>query len=102
MEDSYFAGRLKELRERSGLNQKQLAEMIGTTVRTISRLETGVQEATWPTAVALAKALGVSCEAFLQPPAERPPAGPGRPPKPSGEKAPEPPAKKAGRGRSKK
>jgi transcriptional regulator with XRE-family HTH domain len=69
MSVEWFGARLRELREQRGLTQQELAERIGTTVRNISRLETGVQEATWPTVVALAKVFGVSCDAFLQKPA---------------------------------
>jgi hypothetical protein len=35
----------------------------------------------WSNVVSLAAALGVDVLAFLKPPAKRPPAGPGRPPK---------------------
>ena len=79
MSAEWFAGRLRELREGAGLTQPELAERVGTTVRNISRLETGVQEATWPTVVALAKAFGVSCDAFLQEPAAPPDPHRGRP-----------------------
>jgi hypothetical protein len=40
----------------------------------VAKLEQGIREPTWETAVALAQALGVSCEAFLQEPAARPPS----------------------------
>jgi transcriptional regulator with XRE-family HTH domain len=46
MNAAYFAGRLRELRDQVGLTQKELAERIGTSVRNVSRLETGAQEAT--------------------------------------------------------
>lgn len=74
-----FSGRLRELRLAAGLSQAKLATSIGTTVRTISRLETGAQEPTWPTVLALADALGVTCEAFTQEPARRYVARRGRP-----------------------
>ena len=45
----------------------------------LSRLETGAQEATWPTVVALAKVFGVSCDAFLREPAALPEPRRGRP-----------------------
>jgi transcriptional regulator with XRE-family HTH domain len=98
MSVDWFAGRLRELREQAGLTQGQLAAHVGTTVRNISRLETGAQEPTWPTVVALAKVFGVSCEAFLQPPAAMPEPRRGRPPK----LMPEPQQAKRPRGRPRK
>jgi transcriptional regulator with XRE-family HTH domain len=92
MSAGWFAGRLRELREQAGLTQLGLAERLGTTVRNVSRLETGAQEATWPTVVALAKLFGVSCDAFLQEPAALPPPKRGRPRKgPPQEEAPKRP-----------
>jgi len=79
MNEDAFAPRLRELREAAGLTQRDLAEATGSTIRNISRLETGAQEATWPTVLKLCKALGVSCDAFTVEPAEQPPAKPGRP-----------------------
>jgi transcriptional regulator with XRE-family HTH domain len=81
MSEEGFGPRLKELREAAGLTQRDLAEAIGSTIRNISRLETGTQEATWPTVLKLARVLGVDCTAFTQEPADAPPAKPGRPPK---------------------
>ncbi len=79
MSAAWFAGRLRQLRERAGLTQRELAQRLGTTVRTISRLETGAQEATWPIVVALAEVFGVTCESFLQEPEARPEPKRGRP-----------------------
>lgn len=67
------------------MTQKQLAEKAGVALRTVSSLEQGLYDATFPTVLALADALGVTCEAFTEPPAERAPAGPGRPRKDQGE-----------------
>ena len=74
-----FAGRLKELREASGLTQPALAERAGLSKDGIAHLEQGRREPSLATAVALAEALGVRLEAFLTPPAARPPQGRGRP-----------------------
>jgi len=74
-----FAGRLRELREQAGLTQPQLADRAGLSKAGIADLEQGRRQPAWETVVALAKALGVSCDAFLQEPATAPPAGPGRP-----------------------
>jgi transcriptional regulator with XRE-family HTH domain len=81
-----FGRRLKELREQAGLTQPQLAERANLSKAGIADLEQGRREPAWSTVQALCAALGVSCEAFNQPPAERPDAGPGRPTKhPTGE-----------------
>ena len=66
---THFAGRLRELREAARLIQTELAERSGVSARSISRIETGDQEPTWPVAVALAEALGITPNAFLPLPA---------------------------------
>jgi putative transcriptional regulator len=81
MSAEHFAARLKELREAAGLTQGQLAEKADVSHRAISAWEQGWREPSWSIVVALAEALGVGVEAFLEPPKARPPAGPGRPPK---------------------
>lgn len=52
--------RIRELREAKGLTGRQLAEMIGTTQETISRLETGRRKLTHDWMRVIAKALGVT------------------------------------------
>jgi len=89
---AWFGGRLKELREAAGLTQQQLADGAGCTWEAISRWERGRREPGWSQILALTEALGVSCEAFTQEPAEREPSGPGRPPKHADEPAPKKPA----------
>jgi transcriptional regulator with XRE-family HTH domain len=76
-----FGARLRELRTEAGWTQAVLAERAGLEANSIARLERGEREPSWRTVVALVEALGVSVESFLKPPAKRPPAGPGRPPK---------------------
>lgn len=66
-----FAARLKALREQAGLTQKQLAEQAGLNVGAVFKLEQGRREPAWATVQALALALGVSCEAFMEPPAKK-------------------------------
>jgi len=61
---SGFAERLRQVREAKGLTQTQLAEAAGCFPMTISKLERGAQEPAWPLVLALARALGVSCQAF--------------------------------------
>lgn len=59
-----FAGRLKMHREQAGLSQRELAKRVGCHYMTISMLERGTQEPAWPLVRALARALGVTCQAF--------------------------------------
>jgi transcriptional regulator with XRE-family HTH domain len=66
-----FAARLKGLREAAGLTQPQLAERAGMNQYGIAKLEQGVREPSWATVQALAAALGVSCEAFMDKPPTR-------------------------------
>ncbi len=68
MDVANFAARLRELRIASGKSQAEIAEEAGTSVRSLSKLETGKQEPTWPIVVALAKVLGVECTEFLETP----------------------------------
>ena len=74
-----FGGRLQQLRGRAGLTQAELAGRAGVFPLTISKLERGVHEPAWPLVVALARALAVSCDAFLADgdgsPAAPPPKG---------------------------
>jgi DNA-binding XRE family transcriptional regulator len=94
----WFAGRLRELREEAGLTQTDLAGKAGLTREGVAQLETGRRKPAWETVLALCEALGCSCEAFTQPPAERTAASPGRP-----RKEPTPPPKpKRPRGRPRK
>jgi transcriptional regulator with XRE-family HTH domain len=75
----YFAGRLKDLRTAAGLTQEQLAGKAGMTKDGVAQLEQGRREPAWATVLALAGALGVTCEAFTKEPAKRDPAKRGRP-----------------------
>jgi transcriptional regulator with XRE-family HTH domain len=77
-----FGSRLKELRAKAGLTLKELSSRAGLTPDAIVKLESGNRSPTWDTAIALAKALGVSCEAFTAEPTVRiPESKQGRPPK---------------------
>jgi transcriptional regulator with XRE-family HTH domain len=95
----WFPGRLRELREAAGLSREELAKKAGVSEPGLIKWEQGEREPGWSNVLALAQALGVTCEAFTQPPAEREPPGRGRPKK---EKEEEPPEKKRPRGRPKK
>ena len=64
---SGFAARLQELRAGAGLTQRELADRAGLNIGTVTKLEQGQQEPTWPKVVALADALGVPVGAFRVP-----------------------------------
>jgi DNA-binding XRE family transcriptional regulator len=76
---SWFGGRLRELRERQGLTQPQLAGKAGMAKDSLARLERGEQVPTWPTVLLLCAALEVTPMAFCEAPAAAEPASPGRP-----------------------
>lgn len=61
-----FGKRLKELRDGAGLTQQALAEAAGLSKDAIYSIEAGKRRPTWDTAIALAGALGVTCEAFTK------------------------------------
>jgi transcriptional regulator with XRE-family HTH domain len=90
MEASWFAGRLKELREAAGLTQPDLAGRAGLTKDGIAQLETGRREPAWRTVVAICQALGVEPGEFLKEPRARPATGRGRPRKAADEREPGP------------
>ncbi len=84
MNPDWFADRLKELREGAGLSQQALADRSGMTREGVAQLETRRRKPSWESVVALCQALGVGCDAFTTPPADRPAPGPGRPRKAPG------------------
>src|SRR5262245_25714915 len=98
---AWMGGRLRELREGKGLTQERLAELVGVKRDAVARWEADVREPGWSNVVALARALSVSLEDFLQAPAEPQPRKPGRPQKPRAEPK-ETPAPKRPRGRPRK
>ena len=96
-----FGKRLKELRQKAGLTQPQLAERAKLSKAGIANLEQGRTSPAWATLQALLGALDVSGEAFNQEPAERPEMGRGRPAKDASKREKEPLPKRP-RGRPKK
>jgi transcriptional regulator with XRE-family HTH domain len=77
-----FSDRLRELREKAGLTQAQLAVKSGLHLSAVTRFEQGLREPSLATAQSLAAALGVTCDAFNQPAAKPAPKKPrGRPKK---------------------
>jgi transcriptional regulator with XRE-family HTH domain len=85
----WFGPRLRELREAAGLTQTQLGERAGVVGSQVNKLEVGVNQPTFATALALAQALGVEIGAFV-------PAGQA-PPRPDRTSSPQ-----RGRGRPRK
>lgn len=65
-----FADRLKEQRGKAGLTQAALAEEAGITRQAVAHLEQGLREPSWATVQAIARALGVSCQEFMDEPAK--------------------------------
>jgi transcriptional regulator with XRE-family HTH domain len=90
-----FAARLRALRNAAGLTQVELAERSGVLLTSLTKLEAGTHAPNWPTAVKLARALGVSLDQFVGEGGEptTPPARPrGRPRRmPAEERAQQPP-----------
>jgi transcriptional regulator with XRE-family HTH domain len=68
MSAEYFAGRLKELRERAGLTQEQLADRAGMNKYGVAQLEQGRNKPSWESVLILADALGVTPNDFTQAP----------------------------------
>src|SRR5262245_56108244 len=83
-----LGARLTAAREAAGISQYRLAQISGVTKQSISKIERDETSPSWETVILLAKALGVSCEAFVtddvQPPEPPPVKRPG--PKPKGGK----------------
>jgi transcriptional regulator with XRE-family HTH domain len=68
MNADWFAARLRQLRERKGWTQQQLADALGKHKSLVSDLEQGRYSPNWTTVVALSQALGVTCMDFLDDP----------------------------------
>ena len=60
-----FGKRLKDLRESSGLTQKQVAERVGVTSAVISAYETGIRQPSYAVLVKLAALYNVSSDYLL-------------------------------------
>jgi transcriptional regulator with XRE-family HTH domain len=61
-----FSERLKQLRAEKGMTQKQLAEASGVPLSTIRQYEQHGVNPGWDNVVAIATALGVTPDAFLE------------------------------------
>lgn len=76
----YFARNVRKYRERRGLTQQQLAELLGVTLRRAQHLESGQARVSIAVLVRVAEALEVA-PALLLRKNTAPPRGPGRPTK---------------------
>jgi transcriptional regulator with XRE-family HTH domain len=98
-----FPSKLRELREAAGLTQSELAQRAGLSKAGVTQLEQGRRKPAWETVLALAAALGVSCEAFNEPAESDEKKSRGRPRKtPEQERVGGKPLKPAAKGRRKK
>jgi transcriptional regulator with XRE-family HTH domain len=61
-----FREKLRQLREAAGLSEAKLAELSGVTFGALHNYGLGIRKPTFAAVVRLAKALGVSCEAFAE------------------------------------
>jgi transcriptional regulator with XRE-family HTH domain len=77
-----FAKRLRAIRKKAKISQYELAKRAGLTKQALSLLELGRRAPSWATVQAIAKALGVSCEAFADFAAESPAPRSRRPTRP--------------------
>lgn len=62
--DAVFGRKLRELRDAAELTQAELAERAGLIPGAVARLERSEREPGWGTVLKLAKALGVTPDAF--------------------------------------
>jgi transcriptional regulator with XRE-family HTH domain len=76
--DLYFARRLRQFRNAALLTQAELAEKARLHRATVARYEAGTTEPTWKHVKALAKTLGLSVDAFVNPAPEDEPPRPKR------------------------
>jgi transcriptional regulator with XRE-family HTH domain len=65
--DPYFARRLRQFRRAALLTQAELAARAGVHRATVARYEAEGGDPTWTHVKALAKALGLSVDAFVNP-----------------------------------
>jgi len=59
-----FAEKLSALRNQAGLSEAQLAELSGVSLTTVHHYGLGIRAPTFSSVVKLARALGVTCDAF--------------------------------------
>ena len=61
-----FEFNLKKLRERKGISQAELAQLVGVSQAAIAQFELGTSLPNVKTAVRLAKVLGTTCEEMVE------------------------------------
>lgn len=61
-----FEFNLKKLRERKGISQAELAQLVGVSQAAIAQFELGTSLPNVKTAVRLAKVLGTTCEELVE------------------------------------
>jgi transcriptional regulator with XRE-family HTH domain len=61
-----FKDRLRELREKAGLTQEQLAAKAGVPIGSLRNHEQGQRQPSWSAVVKLSRALGVSTDVFAE------------------------------------
>jgi transcriptional regulator with XRE-family HTH domain len=59
-----FAEKLRALREQAGLSEAKLADLASVSFGAVHNYGLGIRTPTFPAVVKLARALGVTCEAF--------------------------------------
>ncbi len=64
--DPNFGPKLRALRERAGMSQDRLAELVGMSGNAIARIERAEREPGWGTVLKLANALGVTPDTFVK------------------------------------
>jgi transcriptional regulator with XRE-family HTH domain len=80
-EAAWIGGRIREMREARGWSRTDLAEAAGVSMRAVTQWERNEREPSWGNVLALAEALGVTCEAFTKPPTRKVRPGRRRPAK---------------------
>lgn len=60
--------RIRDIRKKKGLSQKELAQMIGTTQQNYQQLESGKRKPKWEQCAKIAHALGLSINYFIESP----------------------------------
>jgi transcriptional regulator with XRE-family HTH domain len=81
MDAQSFGARLRELRERAGLTQRDLADRSGVPQANIARWEQGIRTPLVVAIPPLAEALGIGVAQLFAPPATTEGRSRGRPPK---------------------
>lgn len=63
-----FGQKLRAIREKKGLSQKEFGEAVGRSQNLVSQWESGAREPAWSTLQQIAAVLGVKCTALTSDP----------------------------------